>query len=181
MRLFVCETLYHVMLATLLLDSEDDNIIICTTHEKKNMENFRRLNVSKIPEAHYIMRFRSTKKESLGLEMLYDRRFLRELKKKYSFKEFDLINFAWSVNSVDRSSAIYYKKCGKAVFYEEGAMGSIGIPQSRKKLLLKKMMGIPVAFYQDQKLISVNVQQPSLYDGRSLSLIQHLKPVVSIN
>lgn len=165
MTIYVCETVYHVMLATLLLQGKD-NIIICTTHEEKNMENFRNLHVDAIPEAHFLMRFRDSRKENLGLEMMKDKKILRSLQKEHGFKEFDLVNFAWSVNSIDRSSAHYYKKCRSALFYEEGAMGSIGVPQSRKKLLIKKLLGIPVRYHSDEKLKGVYVQNPELYDDR---------------
>ena len=163
--IYVCETVYHVMLATLLLRGEK-NIIVCTTHEQKNMENFRNLRTKAIPEAHFLLRFRDSRKENLGLEMLKDRLVLRRLQKKYGFRSFDLVNFAWSVNSIDRSSALYYKKCRRATFFEEGAMGSIGVPQSRKKLLIKKLLGIPVRYHGDEKLQAVYVQNPELYDDR---------------
>lgn len=165
MTVYVCETVYHVMLATLLLRGQD-NIIVCTTHEQKNMENFRNLRTKAIPEAHFLLRFRDSRKENLGLEMLKDRLVLRRLQKKYGFRSFDLVNFAWSVNSIDRSSALYYKKCRRATFFEEGAMGSIGVPQSRKKLLIKKLLGIPVRYHGDEKLQAVYVQNPELYDDR---------------
>lgn len=165
MTIYVCETVYHVMLAALLLKGQD-NIIICTTHEQKNMENFRGLHVDKIPEAHFLMRFRDSRKEDLGLEMAKDRKILAGLRKQFGFQDFDLVNFAWSVNSIDRSSAHYYKKCRQAVFYEEGAMGCIGIPQSKKKLMIKRLLGIPVRFHQDGKIQGVYVQDPSLYDDR---------------
>ncbi len=165
MTIYVCETVYHVMLATLLLKGSD-NLIVCTTHEKKNMENFLALHTDAVPEAKFVMRYRDSRKERLGLEMLTDRGFLRRLQKEYGFRDFDLVNFAWSVNSIDRSSAHYYKKCRRAVFYEEGAMGCIGIPQSKKKLLIKKLLGIPVQFHDDSKLEGFHVQDPSLYDSR---------------
>lgn len=165
MTIYVCETVYHVMLATLLLRGTD-NIIICTTHEKKNMENFRALHTEAVPEARFVLRFRDSRKEDLGLELLADRKILRRLRKEHGFREFDLVNFAWSVNSIDRSSAHYYKKCRRAVFYEEGAMGCISTPQSKKKLLLKRLLGIPVRFHDDEKLEGFHVQDPSLYDSR---------------
>lgn len=162
---YVCETVYHVMLATLLLRGEN-NLIICTTHEKKNMENFRNLRTKAIPEAHFLMRFRNSRKENLGLEMLEDRRILRRLQEQHGFRDFDLVNFAWSVNSIDRSSALYYKKCRSAIFFEEGAMGSIGVPQSKHKLLVKQLLGIPVRYHGDGKLQAVYVQNPELYGAR---------------
>ncbi len=162
---YICETVYHVMLATLLLRGED-NLILCTTHEKKNMENFRKLRTKSIPEAYFLMRFRDSRKENLGLEMLEDRRILSTLQEQYGFRNFDLVNFAWSANSIDRSSAYYYKKCRRATFYEEGAMGCIGVPQSKKKLLVKQLLGIPVRFHGDKKLQAVYVQNPDLYDDR---------------
>ncbi|MBQ9761950.1 MAG: O-antigen ligase family protein [Oscillospiraceae bacterium] len=165
MTIYVCETVYHVMLATLLLRGQD-NIIICTTHETKNMENFRNLRINAIPEAHFFLRFRHPRKENLGLEMLEDRRILSALQEQYGFRNFDLVNFAWSANSIDRSSAYYYKKCRRATFYEEGAMGCIGVPQSKKKLLVKQLLGIPVRFHGDKKLQAVYVQNPDLYDDR---------------
>jgi hypothetical protein len=163
--IYVCETVYHVMLATLLLRGKD-NIIVCTTHEQKNMENFRMLHTDAVPEARFVFRFRHSRKENLGLELLADRKLLGRLRKEHGFREFDLVNFAWSVNSVDRSSALYYKKCRQAVFYEEGAMGCISKPQSKKKLLVKRLLGIPVRFHDDAKLVGVHVQNPSLYDQR---------------
>lgn len=165
MTIYVCETVYHVMLATLLLQG-NDNIIICTTHEEKNMENFRNLHPDAIPEAKFLMRFRNSRRENLGLEMLQDKKILKGLQKEHGFKDFDLVNFAWSINSIDRSSAHYYRKCRQAVFYEEGAMGSIGVPQSRKKLMVKRLLGIPVHYHQDEKLQGVYVQNPYLYDDR---------------
>lgn len=165
MTIYVCETVYHVMLATLLLRGKD-NIIVCTTHEQKNMENFRSLHTAAVPEATFVMRYRDSRKENLGLEMMKDRKILRHLRREYGFKEFDLVNFAWSVNSIDRSSAYYYKKCRKAVFYEEGAMGCISTPQSKKKLLMKKLLGIPIYFHDDAKLEGFHVQNPNLYDSR---------------
>lgn len=165
MTVYVCETMYHVLLATLLLKGTR-NIIVCTTHEKKNMENFRGLHTKQIPQAHFLMRYRDPKKESLGIEMLKDRSVLERLRRHYGFVRFDLVNFAWNRNSIDRSSAWYYKQCDSAVFYEEGAMGCIGIPQSWKKLLVKRVLGIPVRFHKDRKLQGVYVQDPSLYDDR---------------
>ena len=165
MIIYVCETVYHVMLAMLLLKGKE-NIILCTTHEKKNMENFSKMHTEKFPDVHFIMRYRSTQKERLGLEMIYDKWFLKKLQKEFRFKQFKLVNFAWSINSIDRSSTIYYKLSYEAVFFEEGAMGSIGIPQSRKKLALKKLLGIPVDYYDAEKLKAVYVQNPDLYDNR---------------
>lgn len=165
MTIYVCETVYHVMLSMLLLKGQK-NIILCTTHEKKNMENFLKMHTEKFPNVHFVMRYRSVQKERLGIEMIYDNLFLMKMKKKYGFKHFKLVNFAWSINSIDRSSTIYYKSSSEAIFFEEGAMGSIGIPQSRKKLALKKMLGIPVDYFQDDKLIAVYVQNPDLYDNR---------------
>ena len=171
MTIYVCETVYHVMLATLLLQGSD-NIIICTTHEEKNMASFRALNTEAVPEAKFVLRFRDSRKENLGLELLADRKILRRLRKEHGFREFDLVNFAWSVNSIDRSSAHYYKKCRTATFYEEGAMGCISVPQSKKKLLLKRLLGIPVGFHDDEKLKCFCVQNPSLYDGRFVAKIR---------
>jgi len=168
--IYVCETVYHVMLATLLLRGSE-NIIVCTTHEEKNMENFRALHTEAVPEAKFVLRFRDSRKENLGLEMLADRKLLRQLQKTHGFKEFDLVNFAWSVNSIDRSSAHYYKKCRRAIFYEEGAMGCISKTQSKKKLLMKRLLGIPVRFHDDEKLEGVYAQNPSLYDSRFSSKI----------
>lgn len=162
---YVCETMYHAMLATLLL-REGKNIIICTTHEEKNMENFRNLHVEAIPEATYVMRFRDPRKERLGLELLKDRYILWDLRRRHGFHSFELVNFAWSVNSIDRSSAWYYKNCTNAVFYEEGSMGSIGVPQSKRKLLMKRLLGIPVGYHSDKKLLGFYVQNPELYDVR---------------
>ena len=165
MTVYVCETVYHVMLATLLLRGQN-NLIICTTHEKTNMQSFSKLRLRAIPEAHFLLRFRDAKKERFGLEMLKDYNILRRLQENYEFIKFDLVNFAWSANSIDRSSALYYKRCRRAVFYEEGAMGSLNTPQSKKTLLIKRLLGIPVHFHNDKKLDGIYVQNPSLYDER---------------
>ena len=171
MTIYICETLYHVMIASLLAKS-NQSIILCTSHEKKNMANFYGLDTGEIPNIYYFFRFRSSLLENVGIEIIRDRYFLRHLQKQHGFKDFDLVNFAWSINSIDRSSAYYYKKARSVVFYEEGANGAIGIPQSKMKLLIKKFLGIPVDFYDDLKLKSVFVQNPNFYDNRFMLKLQ---------
>lgn len=165
MTIYVCETVYHVLLAMLLVNGKD-NVVICTTHEKKNMENFKKLHMEQFPGVNFFLRFRDSKKESIGIEMLRDKIILRKLRREFNFRDFTLVNFAWSINSIDRSSTIYYKAAKQVILYEEGAMGSIGIPQNNVRLLVKRLLGIPVQYYNDEKLSAVYVQNPSLYDDR---------------
>lgn len=169
-KLYLCVTLYHLYLTMLLINRDDNkegSVILLNANDEQIYKQFCALEVKLVRNGYKVnCRFRNKVKDILGLEGIENKRQYKVVKRYWrsSFDEgFELYNFAWNCQYVYSTADIFYKKCLKAHFIEEGAMTAINPPQPKWKVLLKKICGASVDFYKDDKIEGIYVQKVELY------------------
>ncbi len=167
---YVCVVQYHLYLSLLLIESNGDrenSVVLLNANDLKIYEQFCSLK-AKLEEHNFKVdvRLRNKKKDFLGLEEIENRKQYNKVCAMFGEDisgKFILYNFAWNCQYIYTTANIYYKKCEKAIFVEEGALTAINPPQPSIKILVKKIQGGSVDFFKDERLEAIYVQQPEIY------------------
>ncbi len=169
-EVYVCVTLYHLYLSLLMIENKNNSknsVILLNANDKGIYKQFREL--TPILKNHGFMcdvRLRNKWKDVIGFEELENKKQYRVLSIIFGqdvTNKYILYNFAWNCQYVYTTANIYFKKCKSAVFVEEGALTAINPPQSKLKIIVKKLQGGTVDFYKNAKLQSIYVQHPEIY------------------
>lgn len=155
-------------------------------NDQKIFEQFCRLKETLRQNGYMVdCRLRNKTKDIIGLEELIN-------KKQYSLakrvlrseldRDFILFNFAWNLQYVYTTANLFYKKCEKAYFIEEGVLTPINPPQPKYKVIMKRLLGGSVNYYRDEKLKGVFIQNPELYPTEWKEKLKRLevKPMLDL-
>ena len=169
-EIYICVTLYHLYLSLLYIkknQSINNSILILNANDEQIYKHFKNLE-PKLKETGYKVnvRLRNRNKDILGIENIITRHqfktictmFRDDISNKYV-----LYNFAWNLQYIYSTANLYYRKCNKAVFIEEGALTPINPPQPEWKVFLKKITGTVTEFYKEQKVEGIYVQNATIY------------------
>lgn len=169
-ELYVCVTLYHLYLSLLYInknESKEDAIILLNANDSQIYTQFLKVSPVLRKSGYTVScRLRNKTKDILGLEEIENRKqyqFLKERWGKDIVGGYTLYNFAWNLQYIYSTANLFFKKCREAYFLEEGALTAINPPQSRAKVLVKKITGTVVDFYKEKKLKAILVQKPEMY------------------
>ncbi|MCD8129982.1 MAG: glycosyltransferase family 52 protein [Lachnospiraceae bacterium] len=167
---YVCVVPYHLYLSLILIEcksNRENSVVLLNANDSKIYEQFCSLK-TRLEDYNFKVdvRLRDLKKDILGIEEIENKKQYKTVCSMFGEDisgKFILYNFAWNCQYVYTTANIYYKKCEKAIFVEEGALTAINPPQSSIKILVKKIQGGSVDFYKDEKLEGIYVQQPEIY------------------
>jgi hypothetical protein len=169
-EIYVCVTLYHVYLTLLLINknhSKERSFILLNANDKQIFKQFGELEKSLRKDSYKVeRRLRNKTKDIVGIEEIENYKQYKSVKKAFNESidgKYVLYNFAWNCQYVYTTANLFYKKCAYSYFMEEGALTAINPPQSKLKVMIKRIIGASVDFYKDDRLVGIYVQQPELY------------------
>lgn len=175
-KVYICVVPYHLYLSLLLInDKKDDAYILLNANNETVYKQFVKI-APKLKKTGYsvMSRLRDKKKDILGLESGISKKQFAKVFRDDQNPNFDLYNFAWNLQYVYSTADLFYKRCKKAYFIEEGALTPINPPQPGWKVALKKITGAPVDFYKDEKVDGIYVQKPEMYPSNWKSKLKTL-------
>lgn len=169
-EVYICVTLYHLYLSLLIVNkrkSKDNSIFLLNANNQRIFEQFCRLRETLRQNGYKVdCRLRNKIKDIIGLEEFVNKKQYslakRELQSELN-EDFILFNFAWNLQYVYTTANLFYKKCERAFFIEEGVLTPINPPQPKYKVIIKQLLGGSVNYYKDEKLEGVYIQNPELY------------------
>lgn len=175
-NVYICVVPYHLYLSLLLINDKKDNAyILLNANNETVYKQFIDI-APKLKKAGYSLdtRLRNKTKDIVGLESGISKKQFEKVFQGDKNPVFDLYNFAWNLQYVYSTADLFYKKCRKAYFVEEGALTPINPPQPGWKVLIKKLTGAPVDFYKDKKVEGIYVQKPDIYPASWKSKLKTL-------
>ena len=188
-EVYVCVTLYHLYLSLLITNkrrSKKDCILLLNANDHKIFEQFCRLREMLCQNGYKVdCRLRDKIKDIIGLEELINQKqylLAKRVLQSELDRDFILFNFAWNLKYVYTTANIFYKKCAKAYFIEEGVLTPINPAQPKYKVIIKRLLGGSVNYYRDEKLKGVYIQNPELYPAEWRKKLKRLevKPMLEL-
>lgn len=169
-EVYICVTPYHLYMALLFIckrKSKDNCVILLNANDLQIYKLFRKLE-KPLQERGYNVNchLRNKIKDIVGLENVENRkqyRWTSSMLGKEFEAGFSLFNFAWNMQYIYSTANLFFKKSKEVYLIEEGALTAINPPQSRLKVIIKKLTGIVVKFYREDKLKGIYVQKPEIY------------------
>lgn len=168
--IYTCSSQYNALLAfifIMLYGKVNNSCIIMFSPEKRVLKAFynisEKLNLYRIKN---IVIDKQTKlHRALGVSNIRN-----HIIKKCVFKkmhiiggDYFLVNFAWNPRIVLYPASIYFKNCQRCIFVEEGATQYVTPSENMVVLLLKKLYGNQMDFWEDERINGVFVQFPQKY------------------
>jgi hypothetical protein len=115
--------------------------------EKLKMYNYRTM-----------VRFRKKIWELIFIEFFRDVILNRRIMKILGVSRYELINYCWKPTAIYRTANYFYKKCSKAIFFEEGVNFSATPQDSKVRTFIKRLYGVSTDFLSENKIIKIYMQ-----------------------
>lgn len=162
---YICVVPYHLYLSLLFIgNNKDRSFILLNANNKEIYEQFKDVAIRLKKQGFGVdVRLRSKIRDIIGIEGIVSKRQFKRAFAGENTPEFELYNFAWNCQYVYSTADLFYKKCKRAFFVEEGALTPINPPQPKWKIMIKRLLGASVDFYKDDKLVGIYVQKPDIY------------------
>lgn len=162
---YICVVPYHLYLSLLLIGkNKDRSFILLNANNREIYEQFKDVAVRLAKQGFKVdVRLRNKFRDIIGMEGIVSNIQFKRVFDGDKPQDFELYNFAWNCQYVYSTANLFYKKCKRAFFIEEGALTPINPPQPKWKIMVKRLLGASVDFYKDDKLVGIYVQKPDIY------------------